>query len=85
MARIGTPELLIILFIVIMVFGVGRLPEIGSALGKTIREIRKASREVEEMKSEVRQEVDKVKGKVEKVESEVKASVEQIEKEVQLD
>ncbi|MCC7354519.1 MAG: twin-arginine translocase TatA/TatE family subunit [Anaerolineae bacterium] len=83
-ARIGTPELLIILFIVIMIFGVGKLPEIGSALGRTVREFRKANDEVEGMKSDVNQQVDKVKGKVEKVESQMKQEVERVEKEVNL-
>ncbi len=40
---LGLPELLIILVIVIIIFGVGRLPEVGGALGKGIREFRKAS------------------------------------------
>lgn len=39
----GTPELLIIGFIVMMVFGVGKLPEIGSSIGKTISNFRKAA------------------------------------------
>jgi len=34
-------ELGIILVIVIMIFGVGRLPEVGGAVGKTIREFRR--------------------------------------------
>lgn len=38
---IGVPELLIILVIVAMLFGVGRLPEIFGAVGKGIREFRK--------------------------------------------
>ena len=38
---IGIPELLIILVLVMIVFGVGRLPEVGGALGKAIREFRK--------------------------------------------
>lgn len=37
---IGAPELVIILVIVMIIFGVGRLPEIGGALGKAIREFR---------------------------------------------
>ena len=37
---VGVPELIIILVIVMMIFGVGRLPEIGGALGKAIREFR---------------------------------------------
>ncbi|MCL5958731.1 MAG: twin-arginine translocase TatA/TatE family subunit [Chloroflexi bacterium] len=40
---LGAPELIIILVIVIVIFGVGRLPEIGGALGKSIREFRQAS------------------------------------------
>ena len=39
----GIPELIIILVIVTMIFGVGRLPELGGALGKTIRNFRKAA------------------------------------------
>ena len=39
----GTPELLIIGFIVVMVFGVGKLPEIGNSLGKTISNFKKAA------------------------------------------
>ncbi len=34
---VGIPELIIILVIVMLLFGVGRLPEIGGALGKSIR------------------------------------------------
>ncbi len=37
---LGVPELLIIAFIVLLIFGVGRLPEIGGALGKGIKEFR---------------------------------------------
>ena len=39
----GMPELIIILVIVLVVFGAGRLPEIGGALGKSIRNFKKAS------------------------------------------
>ena len=42
---IGVPELVIILVIVMVVFGVGRLPEVGSALGRSIREFRKSQSE----------------------------------------
>ncbi len=37
---LGAPELIIILVIVVVLFGVGRLPEIGGAIGKSIREFR---------------------------------------------
>jgi sec-independent protein translocase protein TatA len=39
----GMPELIIILVIVMVVFGAGRLPEIGNALGKSIRNFKKAT------------------------------------------
>lgn len=38
--NLGPPELLIILVLVMLIFGVGKLPEIGGALGKGIREFR---------------------------------------------
>ena len=44
---LGVPELLIIALIVILVFGVGRLPEVGGAVGKSIREFRKATKDDE--------------------------------------
>jgi sec-independent protein translocase protein TatA len=43
MPHIGVPELVIILVIVVIIFGVGRLPEIGAAMGKAIRGFRDAS------------------------------------------
>jgi sec-independent protein translocase protein TatA len=39
----GLPELLIVLSIVLVIFGAGKLPEIGGALGKSIRNFKKAS------------------------------------------
>jgi sec-independent protein translocase protein TatA len=50
MPQIGLPELLIILLIIVIIFGVGRLPEVGAALGKSMREFRKASQEPDEEK-----------------------------------
>src|ERR1700682_424003 len=44
---LGLPELAVIAFIVVLVFGVGRLPEVGGAVGKGIREFRKATKEDE--------------------------------------
>lgn len=40
---IGPLELVIILVIVMLIFGVGKLSDIGGALGKSIREFRKSS------------------------------------------
>jgi len=42
--RLGWPEVLLILVIVLIVFGVGKLPQVASQLGKGIREFRKAQR-----------------------------------------
>ena len=46
--NIGAPELIIILIVLLLVVGPGKLPEIGSAFGKTLREFRKASTELQE-------------------------------------
>ena len=43
MPSIGFWELVLILLIVLLVFGAAKLPEIGRALGKAIREFRKAT------------------------------------------
>ncbi|HEY8172597.1 MAG TPA: twin-arginine translocase TatA/TatE family subunit, partial [Dehalococcoidia bacterium] len=45
---LGVPELLIIAFIVVLIFGVGRLPEVGGAVGKGIREFRKNTKDEDE-------------------------------------
>ena len=46
MPNIGPIELIIILVIALIVIGPGRLPDVGAALGKSIREFRKASSDV---------------------------------------
>jgi sec-independent protein translocase protein TatA len=45
MFNLGGWEWVILLVIVLIVFGVGRLPEIGGAIGKSIREFREASKD----------------------------------------
>ena len=42
MFGLGVPELIVILVVALLVFGPGKLPEIGSALGRSIRDFRKA-------------------------------------------
>jgi sec-independent protein translocase protein TatA len=44
----GPLELVIILVIALLVLGPGKLPDVGAALGKSIREFRKASSDVQE-------------------------------------
>lgn len=45
----GVPELIVILLIVLVVFGANRLPELGGAVGKSIRNFKKASSGKEEI------------------------------------
>jgi sec-independent protein translocase protein TatA len=49
MFGIGMPELLIILVIILIIFGAGKLPEIGGALGRGIKNFKKATREPNEI------------------------------------
>ncbi len=49
----GTPELILILAIVVLIFGVGKLPQLGRGLGQSIREFRASlSAEDKEKKDE---------------------------------
>jgi sec-independent protein translocase protein TatA len=59
MFGLGLPEILVILVIIFVLFGAKRLPEIGTGLGKTIREIRKIR---EERKAEKEKEKETQKG-----------------------
>jgi sec-independent protein translocase protein TatA len=47
MPNLGATELIIILVIVVAIFGAGKLPELGGALGKGVKEFKDATREVE--------------------------------------
>jgi sec-independent protein translocase protein TatA len=42
MFGLGVPELVVILLIILVIFGAGRLPELGSGLGKAIRGFKKS-------------------------------------------
>lgn len=46
--NIGPFELILVLVIVLILFGPGKLPDIGNAIGKGVREFRKASSDLEE-------------------------------------
>lgn len=41
--RLGPWEIGLILIVVILIFGIGKLPQVGNAIGKSIREFRKSS------------------------------------------
>lgn len=45
--NIGAPELILVLVVVLILFGPGKLPEVGQALGKTVREFRHASNDLD--------------------------------------
>jgi sec-independent protein translocase protein TatA len=44
---IGIQELLVILLICLLIFGAAKLPEIGRALGKTIKEFKKSMKDID--------------------------------------
>jgi sec-independent protein translocase protein TatA len=44
----GPLELIVILVIALLILGPGKLPDVGSALGKSIREFRKASSDIQD-------------------------------------
>jgi sec-independent protein translocase protein TatA len=49
MFGLGMPELLVIMVIVLIIFGAGKLPEIGGAIGKGIKNFKKSVRDGDEI------------------------------------
>lgn len=52
MFGIGMPELIIILVIILIIFGAGKLPEIGAGMGKAIKSFKSATADDEPKKTE---------------------------------
>lgn len=46
MPSLGFPELILVLVIALILFGPGKLPSVGSAIGNALREFKKASKEL---------------------------------------
>lgn len=54
LGNIGVPELILILIVALVIFGPGKLPEIGKSLGKSIGEFKDALRKTENtLKSDI--------------------------------
>lgn len=68
--NLGWTEILLILGVALIVFGPGKLPEVGKAMGKTIREFKLA---VNKIDADIKQEVDDIKDSVKA--DEIKAAV----------
>lgn len=58
MFGIGVPELLLILALALIIFGPGKLPDVGRAVGKSLSEFRNATREVKDSVNEAVAEVE---------------------------
>ena len=52
MFGIGMQELVVILVIVLIIFGAGKLPEIGAGMGKAIRNFKKATTEADKSETD---------------------------------
>ncbi len=61
MFGLGMQELVIILVIILIIFGAGKLPEIGGALGKGIRNFKKSVNEPQENKEADTKKIDEKK------------------------
>ncbi len=61
---LGPAELIIILVIILVIFGPGKLPEISGAIGKSVRDFRKATTDVTK---EFNESVDTVKKPIEEI------------------
>ncbi len=48
MFKIGMGELIVIFLIILVLFGAKRLPEIGQAIGKALKEFKKASKDIQD-------------------------------------
>lgn len=49
MFGIGVPELVLILVLALIIFGPGKLPEVGKAIGRSLSEFKKATNDTKQM------------------------------------
>ena len=72
MPRIGWPEIILIFFVILIFFGVGKLPQVGESIGKGIRAFRRAQKGEDE--GEQTKSLESKQAKEEKEEKEEKES-----------
>ena len=90
MMGIGFPELMVILVIIMIIFGAGKLPEIGSAFGRSIKNFKSSMKEAEaldetnEAKDETSEDVGESSGAEAKEDSAPAAKSEAAKKEEEL-
>lgn len=58
MGALGGWELIVILFVVLVIFGPKRLPEMGRSLGKAIKEFKNAGKEIRDVRNEMVESID---------------------------
>jgi sec-independent protein translocase protein TatA len=63
---IGMSELLVVLVIVLIIFGAGKLPEIGKGLGKGIRNFRRASTGLDDLEGTMKENEKELEDKAKK-------------------
>ncbi len=62
LSNIGVPGLILILIVALVIFGPNKLPEIGRAFGKSIREFKKATDGItDDIKEELKEEIKEIK------------------------
>lgn len=79
--NIGATELILILGVALIVFGPGKLPELGNALGKTLREFKGAINNIDE---DIKKEVKDIKNEVNEVKEmvDVRSTIQDIQNDV---
>jgi sec-independent protein translocase protein TatA len=66
LSNIGVPGLILILIVALVIFGPNKLPEIGRAFGKSLREFKKATEGLtDDLKGEIKEEI--IAAKTEKI------------------
>ncbi len=81
MLNIGWMELLLVLGVALIIFGPGKLPELGQTLGKAIREFKGAINNID---ADIKKEVNDIKNDVQEVKDavDIKATIQDIQTDI---